>query len=107
LIVKPKRHVVFMGDLLDDEAEELGPLLRATAAVVGELTDAAQVYTCLWSHGPVHLHFVVQPALDDVIETYGLSGPRMQAAMFVRGEIVDAHDAAAFADRARDAFLAR
>ena len=38
LIVKPRRHVVHVSDLEDDEAGELGPVLQRAAAVVGELT---------------------------------------------------------------------
>ena len=64
LVVKPKRHVVHVADLDEQETAELGPLLRATADVTSRLTAAEQVYVCLWSHRggvPVHVHFVVQP----------------------------------------------
>ena len=37
LIVKPKRHVLHVSDLDADEAAELGPLLRRTAAAVAEV----------------------------------------------------------------------
>jgi ATP adenylyltransferase len=33
LIVKPRRHVTRVADITDDEAAELGPLLRATSRV--------------------------------------------------------------------------
>jgi len=50
LILKPKRHVKRVSELSDDEAAELGPLLLRSAAVVDELLNPEQVYTCLWSH---------------------------------------------------------
>ena len=52
LIVKPERHVVHVADLSDDEADELGALLRTTSAVVTALTNPAQVYVA----GELSLH---------------------------------------------------
>src|SRR3954454_11416762 len=50
LLVKPRRHVVAVGELGDEEAAELGPLLARSAAVVDELVQPEQVYVGLWSH---------------------------------------------------------
>jgi hypothetical protein len=83
--VKPARHLLHIADLSELEALEMGPVLHRTATVVRDLTPASQVYVCLWSHGPVHVHYVVQPALPDVAAEFGVYGPRMQAAMFARG----------------------
>ena len=47
LIVKPKRHVLYLADITEDEALEMGPLLRNHATAVRELTGASQVYMCL------------------------------------------------------------
>ncbi|MGH2937478.1 MAG: HIT family protein [Solirubrobacterales bacterium] len=90
LIVKPKRHVLHVADLRDDEAAELGPLLRRTTAAVTEAFEPEQIYVCLWSHAdgvPSHIHWVVQPAAasDDPARR----GPQLQAAMFARGELRD------------------
>jgi diadenosine tetraphosphate (Ap4A) HIT family hydrolase len=101
LVAKPKRHVLRVSDLDDTEAQEMGPLLRRVARAVEELTSAGHVYVCLWSHGPVHLHYVVQPVTADDVADLGVYGPRMQAAMFERGEPVDPEAAEAFAQRAR------
>ena len=100
-MVKPKRHVLRVADLDETEALEMGPLLRSTAAAVGELTQASQVYVCLWSHGPVHIHYVVQPALPKTIAELEMYGPWMQAAMFEHGQPLDLDGAASFAERAR------
>jgi len=106
LIVKPKRHVVHIWELANDEARELGPLLTETAAVAAELTTPDQVYVCQWSHKggvPVHIHFVVQPMTRELRDRHG-GGAHVQAAMFDANEPPPAADVEAFAERARAAF---
>lgn len=106
LIVKTKRHVVHVWELDDDEARELGPLLRKTADVVAGLTQPDQVYVCLWSHKggtPVHIHFVVQPATTEQRDRLG-GGAALQAAMFAAGELPPSAEVEALAARAREAF---
>ncbi len=74
LIVKPERHVVHVADVDDEEATELGPLLREAARVVTDLIDTDQVYVSLWSHAggvPVHIHHVVQPVTRAMVEEFG------------------------------------
>ena len=74
LIVKPERHVVHVADVDDEEATELGPLLREAARVVTDLIDPDQVYVSLWSHAggvPVHIHHVVQPVTRAMVEEFG------------------------------------
>ena len=104
LIVKPERHVVHVADLRVEEADALGPLLRETADVVTRLCTPEQVYVCLWSHGPVHIHFVVQPATRALMDRTGLHGPKLQVALFDAGDVPGAPDVEAFADRARAMF---
>jgi diadenosine tetraphosphate (Ap4A) HIT family hydrolase len=107
LVVKPKRHVLRVSKLTDGESQELGPLLRGSAAVIDDLLAPEQVYVCLWSHAggaPVHIHYVLQPVTTELIERHGAHGPRLQAAM-VQTEAPPAVDAVeAFALRARSAF---
>jgi diadenosine tetraphosphate (Ap4A) HIT family hydrolase len=107
LLVKPRRHVVAVGELRDDEATELGPLLARTAAVVDELVRPEQVYVGLWSHAGRqrgHLHFVVQPATTAAIDAVGAYGPALVAGMFERGEAPDPVAVAEVSDRARTRF---
>lgn len=88
LILKPVRHVTSVGALLDDEAVELGPLLRQTSMIVSQLVNADQVYNCLWSHAggePVHIHYVVQPVTKEQMSLFGAYGPQLQTAMFSTG----------------------
>lgn len=107
LIVKPIRHVVHVADLSSDETSELGDLLRKTSIAVSELTEADQVYVCLWSHAnrqPVHIHFVVQPVSSEQMERFDAHGPELQATMFRRGEAPSLPDVEAFSTRAASWF---
>jgi diadenosine tetraphosphate (Ap4A) HIT family hydrolase len=104
LLVKPVRHVEHVADLNSNEAGELGALLQRTTAVVGSITGASQVYVCLWSHRPSHVHFVIQPETEEAVARFGVWGPSLQSAMFERDELPDEQAVDAFAQRARDVF---
>jgi diadenosine tetraphosphate (Ap4A) HIT family hydrolase len=107
LIVKPVRHLTAVGELTEDEAAELGPLLQRTSAIAGELVDAEQVYNCLWSHaGGVrgHIHYVVQPVTAEQVRAFGAYGPALQQAMFSEGTAPDTDQIAEMAMRARTLF---
>jgi diadenosine tetraphosphate (Ap4A) HIT family hydrolase len=108
LLVKTKWHVTRVSQLTDEEAAEIGPLLRRTAAVVDQLLAPEQVYTWLFSHAdakPAHLHYVVQPATRALMDEFGGEyGPQLTSAMFARREFPDAAEVAEFAERARNAF---
>ncbi len=105
LVVKPRRHVLYVADLNDTEASGLGIVLLHASAVIRELLRPDQTYVCLWSHTgrePVHIHWVVQPVTRAQMSDLNTHGPALQAAMFARGELPDAADAAAFAHSARE-----
>jgi AhpD family alkylhydroperoxidase len=107
LVVKPVRHVTSVGALLDEEAVELGPLLRLTSMIVGQLVNADQVYNCLWSHAggePSHIHYVVQPVTKEQMSHLGAHGPQLQAAMFDTGESPRPEDVDRLAEVARNRF---
>jgi diadenosine tetraphosphate (Ap4A) HIT family hydrolase len=87
LIVKPLRHVTHVWELDEEEASDLGPLLRRVARAIEQLLAPEQLYVSLWSHSggvPVHIHWVLQPVGAE--RPGGLIGPHLQAAMFDRGE---------------------
>jgi diadenosine tetraphosphate (Ap4A) HIT family hydrolase len=110
LIVKPRRHVTSVADLTEDEASELGPLLRSASAIARELVLAEQVYNCLWSHAggvPVHIHYVVQPVTGELMERHGSHGPVLQVAMFAEGNAPQEDQVEDLANRARAAFARR
>ena len=107
LIVKPERHVTSVSDLSDDEAVELGPLLRQASIVANQLVDADQVYNCLWSHAggvPVHIHYVVQPVSKSQISAFGFHGPNLQVAMLSNGELPARAEVERVAGLARERF---
>ena len=107
LILKPFRHIVALADLSDAEAAELGPLMKRATSIIEVLTDADQVYACLWSHAdwtPGHIHFVLQPAWNALRSRYPAPGPALQMAMFTEAKALDLHAVRAFCARARSAF---
>jgi hypothetical protein len=101
-VVKPIRHVLHVADLTAAEASAFGPLLWRAAQVVSELSEPMQVYVSLWSSGPVHIHWVVQPI--SLAQESESRGPFLQAAMFAAGKAVDVEQAALYAERAREAW---
>ena len=103
LIVKPKSHVVRVADLTEEEAMELGPLLRRTAALVTQLVEPEQVYVTLWSHAdavPGHIHWVIQPVTRADMGEFDDYGPTLQVKMFERAQIPDPSAIESFAQRA-------
>jgi diadenosine tetraphosphate (Ap4A) HIT family hydrolase len=110
LVVKPIRHVTRVSELARAESVEMGPLLQRTAAVVDELLHPEQIYVCLWSHAggnPAHVHYVVQPVSQKVIDVYGARGPHLQAAIFDRGSVPATSDVEELAELARRALARR
>jgi hypothetical protein len=79
-------------------------LLHKTSSIVAQLACPEQVYVCLWSHGPAHIHFVVQPVDHELMERMGGHGPRLQVAMFDSEPAPDEAAVSAFAAAARDKF---
>jgi diadenosine tetraphosphate (Ap4A) HIT family hydrolase len=90
LVAVPKRHVVRVAELNDEEASELGPLLKRVASILTALTTPEQVYVCLWSHGrseEKHLHWIIQPVITETVQRHGgRRSEALQAAMFEAGE---------------------
>jgi len=106
MIVKPERHVVHVADLTDDEAAELGPLLRDAARVATAIIQPEQVYVTLWSHAgavPGHIHYVIHPVTRDVMEEFG-HGSKLQPAMFSANCWPDPQAVETFAESARRLF---
>ena len=110
LIVKPKRHVVHVWDLTDDESRELGPLLLRVSRALAAVTQPEQIYVTLWSHMdavPGHIHWVVQAVTRDVMDEFdGLYGPRLQLAQVDRGEPPRAAEVEQLAELIRAALAA-
>lgn len=58
----------------------------------------------LWSHGPAHIHFVVQPIRSADVDATGKRGPDLQAAMFGSGQVPSNASIEDFANEARRRF---
>jgi diadenosine tetraphosphate (Ap4A) HIT family hydrolase len=104
LIVKPQRHVLHVADLSDEEAAELGPLLRHTTTAVTQLMEPDQVYVTLWSHAdgvPGHVHWVVHPVTQQLMRDLDDYGPFLQVKMFERNVRPDPAAVEEFVERAR------
>jgi diadenosine tetraphosphate (Ap4A) HIT family hydrolase len=107
LIAKPERHVTAVADLTEEEAAQLGPLLRRASHVASRLVDADQVYNCLWSHAggvPVHIHYVIQPVTRAQMSEYGAHGPNLQVSMFAAGQLPVVREVELAAEEARRLF---
>ena len=105
LIVKPLRHCLHVWELTEDEAAELGPLLRRATATISEILHPDQVYVCLWSFlgwVPGHIHFVLQPAWTDMQQRYEHPGPCLQRDMIHSNELPPRDEVEAFAERATE-----
>jgi diadenosine tetraphosphate (Ap4A) HIT family hydrolase len=99
--------VTRLASLSDDEAAELGPLLRRASKVAERLVSAEQTYNCLRSHAggvPVHIHYVVQPVTAQQMAEFQAHGPSLQVAMFSHGEPPKDSEIERVAERARQAF---
>lgn len=109
MVVKPARHVVHLSDLNPDEVASLGPALtrvaRAVELAASDIGDPpGQVYACLWSHAerkPGHIHFVVQPVSQGLMERFDAHGPELQLRMFGANEPMDTAMMVAAANRVR------
>lgn len=104
LIVKPFRHCTAVAELTTEESQELGPLLSLVSRCVRDLSEADQVYVCLWSHAgwtPGHIHFVIQPSWDSLQSLYDEPGAYLQVAMSEAHRYPPTVEAEAFCAEAR------
>jgi diadenosine tetraphosphate (Ap4A) HIT family hydrolase len=105
LIVKPFRHFTHIWELTDEEAEELGPLVRLVSETIQTILKPDQVYVCLWSHAgwePGHIHFVLQPSWNHLQSEHERPGPFLQVDMYGAGEQPKREDLEAFAAKAKE-----
>lgn len=109
LIVKPMRHCLHVSELTEEEAAELGPVVRRATRTIEEILQPDQVYVCLWSFAgwePGHIHFVVQPAWGSQREAHEHPGPCLQRDMLHANEPSPRDEVEAFCERARGALAA-
>ena len=61
LLVEPKRHVLGLGGLTDDEAAAVGRVSARLARALGESEGAEHVYLLIVGHHSPHLHLPLVP----------------------------------------------
>ncbi len=104
LVLKPKRHVHELADLVPEEAASLGVVVQAVVAAMRWALGTERIYVCSFAETVHHLHFHLLPRYP---EMPGL-GPDLMPALFAEERwvctIAEAEDAAA---RIRDAIRNR
>jgi len=65
LVLVVRRHITAVADLTDDEAAELGPLIKRVSAAVQDVTDCDKTYVVQFAehrdHPHVHVHVIPRP----------------------------------------------
>jgi diadenosine tetraphosphate (Ap4A) HIT family hydrolase len=77
LVLVLRRHVASLAELTEEEAAELGPLVRSTSRALGAVVGCERTYMVLFAESPfhrhVHVHIVPRmPGMPDEIQ-----GPRV------------------------------
>lgn len=66
LVLVARRHIAAVADLTDDEAAELGPLLKRVSAALHQTTGSEKTYVMQFAESPdhphVHIHVVARRA---------------------------------------------
>lgn len=94
VVLKPKRHVHELADLLPDEAATLGVAARKLLAAMRSALLTERIYICSFAESVQHLHFHLLPRYADMP---GL-GPNLVPELFSERwacSVEDAEDAAA------------
>ena len=66
LVLKPKRHVHHLADLLPDEAATLGTALRTLLSAMRNALAPERIYVCSFAETVHHLHFHLLPRYADM-----------------------------------------
>jgi diadenosine tetraphosphate (Ap4A) HIT family hydrolase len=65
IVLVLRRHITTMADLTDEEARELGPLLREVSRALQATTGCAKTYVAQFAEDPrhphVHVHVIPRP----------------------------------------------
>ena len=87
LVLVARRHITAIDELTDEEAAELGVLLRRASAALREVTGCVKTYVCQFAEQAEHphVHFHVIPRLAD--QPDDRRGPRVFAYLGVPDEV--------------------
>ena len=77
LVLVLRRHVEAVADMSDDEARELGPLLRRVSSALHHVTGCVKTYVVQFAEHPQHrhVHIHVIPRHADLADD--ITGPRI------------------------------
>jgi len=86
LVLVVRRHIAAVADLTDEEAAELGPLVKAVSTALAEAVGCEKTYVVQFAeaerHRHVHVHVI--PRMPD--QAPELEGPRIFALLGVPAE---------------------
>jgi ATP adenylyltransferase len=63
LILQPRRHVEQIGDLTNEEAATMGPVMSAASQALNRIVEARKVYVCSFGSLLMHVHFYLVPLM--------------------------------------------
>jgi diadenosine tetraphosphate (Ap4A) HIT family hydrolase len=77
IVLVVRRHIVSVAELTDDEAIELGPLLKRVSAALQATLGCKKTYVAQFAEDPAHphVHVHVIPRADDL--AHDQRGPRI------------------------------
>ena len=97
VVLKPKRHVHELADLLGDEATTLGNALQTVLSAMRSALKAERIYVCSFAETVHHLHFHLLPRYADMPAL----GPSLMPDLFAQRWGCSSAEAEIAADRIR------
>ena len=83
LVLVLRRHVTAVAELTEDEAVELGRLLRSTSRALADVTGCVKTYVVQFAEHPRHPHVHVHVVPRRAFDPDELEGPGVFAALGV------------------------
>jgi diadenosine tetraphosphate (Ap4A) HIT family hydrolase len=77
LVLVARRHITALADMTDDEARDLGPLVRAVSAALREAVGCVKTYVAQFAEDPRHPHVHVHVIPRRADQPAELTGPRI------------------------------
>jgi diadenosine tetraphosphate (Ap4A) HIT family hydrolase len=77
LVLVARRHIAAVADMTDEEAAELGPLVRAASRALGTVVGCERTYVVLFAESPAHRHVHVHVIPRGADMPNEMQGPRV------------------------------
>jgi diadenosine tetraphosphate (Ap4A) HIT family hydrolase len=108
LVLVTRRHVEAVADLTDEEAEELGPLIKRVSQALHAATGCVKTYVVQFAEAPLHNHVHVHVVARYADQSDDLKGPGVFSALGVDDNQAVSEDRRnELAQRVRDHLLQR